>query len=266
MSSTATAATARRITATAKAAVSASLGARFITSSQGPYSFRVVLRGVEANPSAELSAAGLAVLAIRGLDEGARFTATWGRARNRQVVITVTDETAREASIAEQGAAREAAMQKALAERPAEPGPDGGELRYDEHGARFWTAEELAAEKAQQEQTAEPELRSIGTDLYEVVRGGQAAGRVSLLGHGWYGYDLTGTIRTGCHGGPDTAAAALADAAPGITPDSPAGGDTCGECGALIVKRWHADGGGSHWGHADPALDGHPAPALTAAP
>jgi hypothetical protein len=39
---------------------------------------------------------------------------------------------------------------------------------------------------------------------------------------------------------------------------APAERITCGQCGEPVEKRWHADGGGSHWGHVNPALDGHP--------
>jgi hypothetical protein len=38
---------------------------------------------------------------------------------------------------------------------------------------------------------------------------------------------------------------------------APAHGVACGRCGEPLERRWHADGDGSYWVHADPALDGH---------
>jgi len=101
-----TAATARRITAAAKAAAP---GTRFVTASQGPYSFRVTLPNREGVD--EMLAVRAAATALRGLDG---MTTTWGRARNGKIVVDVTDETAREAAIQEQADARDAAMAREL--------------------------------------------------------------------------------------------------------------------------------------------------------
>lgn len=114
MSSTATAATARLITATAKAMAP---GVRFATTSQGPIHFRVVLHDTLLSGLSEYHAAGLATHGIQGVDGGSRFTATWGRDhRSGKLVITVTDETTREQLMEEQEARRVAALERARAE------------------------------------------------------------------------------------------------------------------------------------------------------
>jgi hypothetical protein len=107
MSSLTATRTARTITATAKRVTAA----RWVTTSQGPYSFRVVLMDANGTTDSVLGrAASDAICALDGM------TTTWGRARNGKIVINVTDETAREAAIAEQETARAAALEAARAE------------------------------------------------------------------------------------------------------------------------------------------------------
>lgn len=180
MSSTATAATARQLTATAKAAAP---GARLTTTSQGPYSYRTVLHTPGA--LAEMTAAGLAAHAIAGIDGGSRFTATWGRDRRTGLlVITTTDETAREAEVAAMQQRRNETMARELGYPTVEaylaaPGraavladPElSGEIRYDVHGARYWTAEEIAAERAAAAGTVqETTVEHWGPDAVAVTR------------------------------------------------------------------------------------------------
>jgi hypothetical protein len=99
-------ATARRITATVKAATN---GLAWTTTSQGPYSFRVVLGAIYGNDSVD---GAFAATAVRGM-EG--MTVTWGRDRRTgKIVLNVTDETAREASIKEQADLRDATMAREL--------------------------------------------------------------------------------------------------------------------------------------------------------
>jgi len=99
------------------------------------------------------------------------------------------------------------------------------------------------------------ELRNIGRGLAEVVRAGVAAGRVSYQSAHWWGYDLTGARRTGGFPIASDAAAALDAAAPGITPDAPAGATVvhCDNCSAPVdacvcaepatVERYRAPSG-----------------------
>ena len=115
MSSNVTAAAARRITAAAKAAAP---GVRFETSSEGSYSFRVVLHDTLLSGLDDITAGRAASDAIRALDG---MTTTWGRARTGKIVINVTDETVRETLITEQEAKRAAALEAARAEVAAAP-------------------------------------------------------------------------------------------------------------------------------------------------
>lgn len=93
---------------------------------------------------------------------------------------------------------------------------------------------EVAAEPTLAEQLAAEGIstRTIGRDLYEVVRDGVAAGRVMMLpGVRWAGYDLAGTERIA---GADTLAEAVDHiAALRCTPDAPTGADLCPACGDL---------------------------------
>jgi hypothetical protein len=187
MSSTVTTATARLITATAKAAAP---GVRFTTASQGPYSFRVVLPMIVDGHGGALGAAGLAAEAIRGVDGGSRFTATWGRARTGKIVINVTDETAREAAVAELARAREEALAAARIEVAVEQwGPDAVAVtrQYDDAAHRC----EVCGEDSR---TCSHSLTTPDSD--EVTdRTGTVVGRTELNGLGWDAWDTDGIRR-----------------------------------------------------------------------
>lgn len=166
MSSLATARTARQITTAIKAATP---GLRWETTSQGPYSFRVVLRGRTVDGfGGALGAAGLAVTAVQAMEGGSRFTATWGHDRRGTVVVNVTDETTREQSIRDMERTREETLARELGYASVEayraaPGraavhadPElSGEVRQTETGARYFTAEEVRAERAAEAATEE---------------------------------------------------------------------------------------------------------------
>lgn len=94
MSSLATTRTARTITTAAKGAVP---GSRWETTSQGPYSFRVILRDAAGLDAAVVARA--AALAVERLGD---FTVSWGTARSArgtQLVMTITDEAVRSAEL-----------------------------------------------------------------------------------------------------------------------------------------------------------------------
>lgn len=116
MSSTATAATARKITTRVRQAVGPAFRAE--TVSQGPYTFRVVVRRADPDSlTADLGGAGrhasLIVREVMGLEVTSGIVRT---ARGVTLVLTVTDPDARKDTIAENEAARTAALDKARAE------------------------------------------------------------------------------------------------------------------------------------------------------
>jgi hypothetical protein len=79
--------------------------------------------------------------------------------------------------------------------------------------------------------------RTVGRDLYEVVRDGIAAGRVAMVeGARWVGYDLAGTART--EPLDSLADAVLAVDALGATPDAPRGA-RCAVCGGAHYLAEH---------------------------
>lgn len=85
--------------------------------------------------------------------------------------------------------------------------------------------EEPAAEETVEVAEAAPavEFRKVGRGLSEVVRDGVTVGRVAYESAYWWGYDLTGTRRTGGFATAREAVAALDERAPGITPEHPGG-------------------------------------------
>lgn len=203
MSSNATAATARRITATAKAAA---LGVRFVTSSEGSYSFRVVLHDTLLSGLDDITAGRAASDAIRALDG---MTTTWGRARTGKIVINVTDETAREAAIKQQADARDEAMARELGYSSVEayrgapgrgPSPEAVATAVAQFQKELTAAapaigrimdEPLPGEAALEELTA-----TTTPDSPDVLdASGAVIGRTELNGLGWDAFDAYGHRR-----------------------------------------------------------------------